>query len=107
MITFERFEELNQHRWSDDEMQKNYAIALEVEKNYMEKFGSIKEPKLGDIVEFSDGFHVYKNASIVAYLLLGGRSGYGASCGFSCNPNNVVSYAHWIVSAALSLKRWG
>ena len=32
MITFERFEELNQHRWSDDEMQKNYAIALEVEK---------------------------------------------------------------------------
>lgn len=65
MITFERFEKLNQHRWSNDEMQKNYAIALEVEKNYMEKFGSIKEPKLGDIVEFTDGFHVYKHASIV------------------------------------------
>ena len=65
MITFERFEKLNQHRWSNDEMQKNYAIALEVERNYMEKFGSIKEPKLGDIVEFTDGFHVYKHASIV------------------------------------------
>lgn len=66
MITFERFEKLNQqHRWSDDEMQKNYAIALKVEKNYMEKFGSIKEPKLGDMVEFSDGFRVYKHASIV------------------------------------------
>ena len=65
MIEFERFKKMNQHRWSDDEMQKNYAIAQEVEKNYMEKFGSIKEPKLGDVVEFSDGFHVYKHASIV------------------------------------------
>ena len=26
MITFERFEELNQHRWPDDEMQKNKKI---------------------------------------------------------------------------------
>lgn len=65
MITFEKFEKLNQHRWSDDEMQKNYAIALKVEKNYIEKFGSIEGPKLGDIVEFTDGFRVYKHASIV------------------------------------------
>jgi hypothetical protein len=51
--------------------------------------------------------YFYKNASIVAYLLLGGRSGLGATCGFSCNLRTGVSGADWAVSAALSLKRWG
>ena len=51
--------------------------------------------------------YFYKNASIVAYLLLGGSSGFGASCGFFCYLRDVVSLASWSVSAALSLKRWG
>ena len=51
--------------------------------------------------------YFYKNASIVAYLLLGGYSGAVACCGFSCRLSNAVSYAYWTVSAALSLKRWG
>lgn len=51
--------------------------------------------------------YFYKNASIVAYLLLGGYSAAGASCGFYCNLRDVVSSANWSVSAALSLKRWG
>ena len=51
--------------------------------------------------------YFYKNASIVAYLLLGGCSGHGARCGFCCNLRNAVSNAAWHVSAALSLKRWG
>lgn len=51
--------------------------------------------------------YFYKNASIVAYLLLGGSSGDGARCGFYCNLSVAASYADWKVSAALSLKRWG
>ena len=51
--------------------------------------------------------YFYKNASIVAYLLLGGDSGHGAGCGFYCNLSSDVSTAIWDVSAALSLKRWG
>lgn len=51
--------------------------------------------------------YFYKNASIVAYLLLGGTSGNGARCGFYCALSLDVSGADWNVSAALSLKRWG
>ena len=51
--------------------------------------------------------YFYKNASIVAYLLLGGGSGLGAICGFCCALNIGASYASWNVSAALSLKRCG
>ena len=68
MITFERFEKLNQHRWSDDEMQKNYAIALEVEKNYIEKFGSIKGPKLGDYDLEDYASNIYFNKTKVSSL---------------------------------------
>lgn len=65
MFTFEEFQKMNRSHWSNDEMQRNYAIALQVEKNYYEKFGTAKEPKIGDIVEYTDGWHVYKYASIV------------------------------------------
>lgn len=51
--------------------------------------------------------YFYKNASIIAYLLLGGHSGHDAGCGFYCNLNADASLAAWAVSAALSLKRWG
>ena len=51
--------------------------------------------------------YLNKNASIVAYLLLGGNSGGGATCGFCCGLNTDVFGAAWSVSAALSLKRWG
>lgn len=51
--------------------------------------------------------YFYKNASIVAYLLLGGYSDNGAYCGFCCRLRTAASYANWTVSAALSLKRWG
>lgn len=51
--------------------------------------------------------YFYKNASIVAYLLLGGDSGRGARCGFYCTLGSAASLADWLVSAALSLKRWG
>lgn len=65
MIEFERFKKMNQLNWSDDEMQKNYTIALRIEESYQNKFGSIKTPQKGDIVEFADDYHVYKSASIV------------------------------------------
>lgn len=49
----------------EDEMQRNYEIALQVEKTYNEHFGNIDEPRIGDIVEFADDYHVYKTAKIV------------------------------------------
>jgi hypothetical protein len=64
MVDYSRFQELNP-QWSDNEMQKNYAIALQVEKKYIDKYGSTIEPKIGDIVEFTDGYQVYKHAKIV------------------------------------------
>ena len=34
MFTFEEFEKINKSHWLNYEMQKNYEIALQVEKNY-------------------------------------------------------------------------
>ena len=68
MFTFEEFEKINKSHWLDYQMQKNYEIALQVEKNYYEKYGTAKEPKIGDIVEYADEYHVYKYASIVENL---------------------------------------
>lgn len=73
MITFEQFSQMNSQRigtewmskWSEEEMERNYVIALQIEKNYYEKYGTDKKPKLGDLVEYSDGYRVYKYASIV------------------------------------------
>ena len=69
MFTFEEFKQLNSSkwgsRWSDKEMEKNYVIAIQVANNYIEHFGTAKEPKIGDIVEYADDFHVYYGASIV------------------------------------------
>ena len=50
---------------SESEMQKNYEIAKAVEAKYHENYGNIEGPRIGDIVEFSDGFRVYKHAKIV------------------------------------------
>ena len=76
MFTYEQFKQMNSQKigsewmskWSEKEMERNYAIALQIEKNYYEKYGTEKKPKLGDIIEFSDGFHIYKHAKIVENL---------------------------------------
>ncbi len=76
MFTFEEFKRLNSQKygnlwvskWSEEEMKKNYAIAVQVEKNFYEKYGTERKPKLGDIVEYTDGYRVYKHASIVENL---------------------------------------
>ena len=51
--------------------------------------------------------YFYQNQSIVAVLLLGGRSGAGGACGFCCALNGAASGANWYISAALSFKHWG
>lgn len=68
MFTFEEFERLNRSHWSDSEMQRNYEIALKVEEAYYEKFGTAKEPKVGDIIEYTDGYRVYEHGKIVENL---------------------------------------
>lgn len=68
MFTFEEFKRLNGLRWSEEDMQKNYQIALKVEQAYYEKFGTAKEPKVGDIIEYTDGYQVYTQGKIVENL---------------------------------------
>lgn len=63
---------------TEKEMQRNYEIALNVEKKYMEKFGNINEPRIGDIVEFADDFQVFKHAKIVEDLYY--KNEYGVLC---------------------------
>ena len=63
---------------SDDAMRKNYDIATAIERAYYKKFGNTDEPKIGDIVEFSDGFSIYKHGKIVENLY--GKSEYGMLC---------------------------
>lgn len=57
----------------EKEMQKCYAIALQVEKTYNEKFSKTDEPQIGDIVEFADDYHVYKHAKITEDLYGDGK----------------------------------
>lgn len=59
-------------------MKENYDIACNVEKRYNETFGNIEGPRIGDIVEFSDGFEVYKHAKVVENPY--GGSAYGMLC---------------------------
>lgn len=62
----------------EDVMKRNYGIACEVEKTYNETFGNIDGPRIGDIVEFSDGFRIYNHAKVVENLY--GGSKYGMLC---------------------------
>lgn len=68
MFTFEEFQKINRSHWDEREMQRNYAIALQVEQTYYDRFGNAKQPKIGDIVEYTDGWRIYTGASIVENL---------------------------------------
>lgn len=65
MFEFEQFERLNRSHWSEDEMRRNYEIALKVEERYYATYGTAKQPKIGDIVEYTDGYRVYEHGKIV------------------------------------------
>lgn len=58
---------------TEEEMRANYEIARHVESTYNDRFGKVEGPRIGDIVEFSDGWHVYKNAKIVENVYDNGR----------------------------------
>lgn len=80
METFENFKQRNAAfgsyqfpEYHEKEMQRCYDIALKVEKTYNETYGHINGPKIGDIVEFSDGFHVYKHGKIVENMYHNGK----------------------------------
>lgn len=72
---------------TESEMQRNYAIALKVEKTYNENFGNTEEPKIGDIVEFSNGYKVFKYAQISENLY--GGSEYGMLCVCECGSSHT------------------
>lgn len=72
---------------TENEMQANYAIALNVEKAYSENFGNMTEPKIGDIVEFSNGYKVFKYAQISENLY--GGSEYGMLCVCECGSSHT------------------
>lgn len=84
METYEQFKTRNAHWDSDsyfhteEEFERNYAIAKNVERIYNETFTNINEPQIGDIVEFFDGFRVYNHAKVVENLY--GGSNFGMLC---------------------------
>lgn len=90
METYETFKTRNAN-WdycgfcTEKDMQRNYEIALQVEKTYNETFVNTNEPQIGDIVEFSDGFRVYDHAKIVENLY--GGSEYGMLCVCECGSS--------------------
>lgn len=60
---------------TEKDMLLNYEIACNVEEIYEETFGKINSPKIGDIVEFSDGFRIFTEGKITENLY--GKSQYG------------------------------
>lgn len=84
METFEQFCQ-NNVGWDggralEHEMKDNYDIALSVYDRYVTHHMGEKGPKIGDIVEFSDGFQVYKQAKIVEDLYFRGKHGMMCVC---------------------------
>lgn len=77
----------NGYSWSDDEMQRNYQIACNVEKHYNETYTKTDEPQIGDIVEFADEYHVYYHAKIVENLYNDGKL-----C--ICEQGSSFTYGH-------------
>lgn len=64
----------------EEEMLKCYAIANQVAEDYAENYGHIEGPRIGDIVEFSDGFCVYEHGKIVENLYGGSKHGMLCVC---------------------------
>lgn len=83
MESYEKFKARNVN-WGEygfveeKEMQRNYEIAINVEKKYIEKYGNIEEPRIGDIVEFADDYNVFRHAKIVEDLYY--KNEYGVLC---------------------------
>lgn len=82
MITYERFKERNANfnggYNSENVHQNNYGIAQEIERVFMQTYGNIEGPRMGDIVEFSDGYTVYNRAQVCENMY--GGSKYGMVC---------------------------
>lgn len=62
----------------EEEMLMCYAIANHVTDEYRNTYGHIDGPRIGDIVEFCDGYKVYKHAKIVEQMY--GGSNHGMLC---------------------------
>lgn len=64
----------------EEEMLKCYAIANQVAEDYQESYGHIEGPRIGDIVELSDGFRVYEHGKIVENMYGGSKHGMLCVC---------------------------
>ena len=76
----------------EGELEKCYAIALEVEKRYNELHGNSNEPQLLDIVEFADDFEVYKHAMICENHY--GKDEFGMLC--ICEHGNAHTNGSYV-----------
>lgn len=70
----------NEGRWSEKDMEDNWKIAKEISESYTRKFQDNDSPKIGDIVEFSDGFRVHRQAKIVEDMYRGSEHGMLCIC---------------------------
>lgn len=79
--------------FNSDFMKRNYEIALKVEKTYNETYGHIDGPRIGDVVEFSDGFKVFEHAQISENHYGGSKFGMLCICesGSSWTNGNTFS----------------
>ena len=97
MIAYEQFKTRNlgfNGGWNSEKVhQNNYGIAQEIERVFMQTYGNIDGPRMGDIVEFSDGWEVYERAQVCESCY--GGSKYGMMCvcerGSSWTDGNIFS----------------
>lgn len=93
----------NEGSWSDKDMELNWKIVQEVAETYRRRFPDNVAPKIGDIVEFSDGFHVYRNAKIVEDLYY--KSEYGVLCICENGSSHITKNAGFSTSGGAFVRR--
>lgn len=107
MENYENFKSMNAAwnggDWSESEMERNYQVASEIVDAYKKRFPDETEPKIGDIVEFSDGTSVYKHAKITEDLY--GRMKYGLMCICEQGSSHVTKNAGFSTSGGSFVRR--
>ena len=93
----------NEGIWSDKDMKLNWKIAQEVAEIYRRRFPDNGAPKIGDIVEFSDGFRVYRHAKIVEDVYR--KSEYGVLCICENGSSHISNGAGFSTSGGAFVRR--
>jgi len=106
-VSYEEFVAMNaafdEGMWNDKDMERNWQIVQEVVESYLRRFPDQDAPKIGDIVEFSDGYHVYRHAKIVEDLY--DKSKYGVLCICENGSSHISKGAGFSTSGGAFVRR--